>query len=167
MSEEYRIPTHRVRAELLLAGQGTIRADLFLGEHTERNVGRERPLDLLNGSKAYIPLGHPERGSILVRRRAVLMASLSADEALRSDPAAEELLSETRIEETDAREVHVELLLEDGTEISGSITYVRPPGERRLQDFLNTSETFFRISDGDTLHLVNGERTVRISADPD
>lgn len=164
MNEEYRIPKFRVRVKLLLSDRTTLRADLFLGEHTERENGRERPLDLLNDDEAYFPIQHPERGSELLCRRAVLLASMSADEAVQNDPGARALLSEARSEATDAREVRVELLLEDGTEVSGTVAYILPRGEQRLQDFLNTSGRFFRVWDGETLHLVNSDRSVRIRA---
>jgi len=164
VTEEYRIPTRRVRVELLLAGRGTIRADLYLLEHGERAIGPERPQDLLNGTKRFLPVEHPERGTVLVRRRSVLMASLAADDALENDPGARELLAEARIEETHAREVPVEVRLEDGTEISGTVAYVRPRGEQRLQDYLNSTETFFRVWDEGAMHLVNGERAVSIRA---
>ena len=164
MTEEYRIPTRRVPAELLLAGRGTMRADLYLLEQGDRTIGPERPQDLLNGTKRFFPVEQPERGTVLVHRESVLMVSLSSDDALESDPGARELLSEARIEGSHAREVHVDLRLEDGTEISGTVAYVRPRGEQRLQDYLNSSDTFFRVWDGDAMHLVNGDRTVSIRA---
>lgn len=167
MSEEYRIPKYRVRTELLLVGRETIRADLFLAEHAERHAGRERPFDLLNGEKTFFPVRTEERGTILVRRRGVLMASFSADEALENDASARELLAEARTEGTDAREVEVEILLEGGTDVSGRVAYVLPPGEQRLQDFLNRTGPFFRVWDGETLHLVNRDRVVRIRARPE
>lgn len=166
MTDEYRIPTHQIPVELLLAGPSTIRGDLCLGEHSEREIGPERPLDLLNGDKRFFPVRKDGEGVVLVRRRAVLSASLSADDVVRIDPTARELLSEAPVEETDAREVGVELTLEDGTEVSGTVAYVLPRGERRLQDFLNSSETFFRVWDGATLHLVNGDRISRLRAEP-
>lgn len=167
MTEEYRIPTHRIRADLLLAGQETMPADLYLGEQSERDLGRERALDLLNGKKGFIPVQLPGDGTVLIRRTSVLMASLPADDARENDPRADELLEEARAGGTDAREVDVEVLLEEGTRITGKVAYVLPRGERRLQDFLNNSETFFRVWDSDTLHLVNGDRAVTITARSD
>lgn len=167
MTEEYRIPTYRVRAELLLAGQETMPADLYLGEQSERELGRERPLDLFNGKKSFVPVKLPKEGTVLIRRTAVLVASLTAEDVRENDPRAEELLAEARTEGTDAREVDVEVLLEDGTRITGTVAYVLPRGERRLQDFLNNSDTFFRVWDGETLRLVNGDRAVTITARSD
>ena len=167
MTEEYRIPTHRIRADLLLAGQEMMPADLYLGEQSERDLGRERPLDLLNGKKSFLPVKLPEDGTVLIRRTSVLMASLPADEARENDPRADELLAEARTRGTDAREVDVEVLLEEGTRITGRVAYVLPRGEQRLQDFLNNSETFFRVWDGETLRLINGDRAVTITARSD
>ena len=164
MTDEYRIPTHRIRSELLLAGQETMPADLYLGEQSERDLGRERPVDLLNGKKSFIPVQLPDDGTVLVRRTSVLMASIPSEDARETDPRADELLDEARAGGTDAREVDVEVLLEEGTRITGTVAYVLPRGERRLQDFLNNSETFFRVWDGDTLRLVNGDRVVTITA---
>ena len=167
VTDEYRIPTQRLRVELLLTGQETMPADLYLGEQSERDLGPERPLDILNGKKSFFPAKLPEDGTVLVRRTSVLMASLPAAEARENDPRADELLSEARSEESDAREVDVQVVLDDGTRVTGTVAYVLPRGERRLQDFLNNSETFFRVWDGEFLRLVNGDRAVTITARSD
>lgn len=167
MTDEYQIPTYRVRTEMLLAGRETMSADLHLKENSERNVGPERPLDLLNGKKSFFPVQRPGGGTVLIRRTSVLMASLPSEDARENDPRADELLTEARTESSDAREVGVEVLLEEGTRITGAVVFVLPRGERRLQDFLNNSGTFFRVWDGDTLCLVNGHRTVTITARSD
>lgn len=167
MTREYRIPTRRIRAELLLTGRDQIPAELYLGEQSEREMGPERPLDLLNGKKTFFPVRLPEDGTVLIRRTSVLLASLAAEEVLDGDPRADELLSEARMQGTDAREVELEVLLEEGTRISGSVAYVLPRGEQRLQDFLNNSATFFRVWDGERVHLVNGDRAVTVTARSD
>lgn len=164
MTDEYRIPTYRLPVELRLTGRGTVRAGLFLGEHAERGHGRERPLDLLNGDKSFLPVRLADGGHVLLRREAVLVASLSAADALKGDPSARELLEESGHEETDARSVEVDLTFEEGSEVSGRVAYVQPRGQQRLQDFLNDSDTFFRVWEDETVHLVNSARAVSISA---
>ena len=59
----------------------------------------------------------------------------------------------------------IELILEDGSRVHGSLTYWRPQGQRRFQDYLNSAEEFIPVREGDTIHLVNRERIVFASAD--
>jgi hypothetical protein len=59
----------------------------------------------------------------------------------------------------------LEVLLEDGREVKGEITYVRPGGQRRPVDFLNSADLFFAVRDGDRVHLVNRSRVVSVITD--
>ena len=55
------------------------------------------------------------------------------------------------------------VLLEDGTDLQGTVSYVMPEGQRRLQDYLNRGPRFLIVRAGETARLVNRGRIVRIS----
>lgn len=156
MTEGYRVPKHRVPAEVVLAGQPPREIELFLAERAERHTGRQRPSDLLASDEPFFPVRAGASGHELLRRSAVLVLSVRARDEL--DPAPPE--SEGPAEEgAERREVFLQM--EDGTEVRGSITYLGPSGSRRLQDYLNRAEPFVRVRDGDLIRLVNTARIAR------
>ncbi len=59
--------------------------------------------------------------------------------------------------------VTVELSLEDGSSVEGELTYWRPEGQRRLQDYLNSAERFIPVRADGLVHLVNRDRIVSLS----
>lgn len=163
MSEEFYVPKHCVTAELRLPDCPAMDVDLFLGERAERHTGRERPSDLLNGAKRFFPVRTRQGDAMLVRREAVLTLSFSA-EVLGPDPGIPGgPLAEGEEEPADLRRVEVTILLDDDIRVTGEVAYVLPRGEQRLQDFLNRmEEPFFRVWEGERVHLVNREHVVRI-----
>jgi hypothetical protein len=52
--------------------------------------------------------------------------------------------------------------LREGVTVRGTIGYVMPEGQRRLQDFLNTETPFVLIRDGDQARFVNKHHIVKI-----
>lgn len=168
MSQEYHVPTYRLPTELRISDSAPMDVDLFLGEHAERHKGRERPSDLLNGEKQFFPVETSYGGHLLIRKAAVLFLSVSTEDVLANDPGMKDLLDAGQETPREARRVKAAIRLEEDTRVTGEIIFFMPPGEQRLQDFLNLSpETFFRVWDGDRVHLVNGDRIVRIEVRED
>jgi len=157
VSDEYRVPKNQVSARVVLPHRPEEQLTLFLGERAERHSGPERPSDLLNGDSRFIPVEFSESGFALLRRASVLlMVVRPADELLsddgREDPTGPESGG------SGARRRGVRLVMDDGTEVGGTVEYVMPPGESRLQDFLNEADAFIRVRDGDRVQLVNTAR---------
>lgn len=146
----YRVPKFQVPAEVLLVGQEPMRISLHFSEHNERRTGRERPSDLLNGNKTFLPVRAEEGDMGLIRREAVMVLTVDAREE------AEDVDGDSAPE--GARRQRIRVYLEGAREVEGVVTYLRPAGQQRLQDFLNSSEQFFPLRDGDAVHLVNKHR---------
>lgn len=161
MTEGYRVPKHRIPAEVVLAGQPPREIELFLAERAERHTGRERPSDLLASGEPFFPVRTDATGHELLRRSAVLVLTVRAEDELDPAPPEPEGLAEAGAPAEDAERREVFLQMEDGTEVRGSVTYLGPAGSRRLQDFLNRADAFVRVRDGDLIRLVNTSRIVR------
>lgn len=156
MKEDYSVPKHPVPIRLALAWQEPEELSLYLGEHAEKHTGAEYPSDLLNGGDSFLPTIGSDGSLLLFNRIAVMVLSVSAKYEER--PAGD------RVEEEGDRTVaEVEFALEDGKRIAGVVTYWRPRGQRRLQDYLNSAEHFVPVRDGEIIHLVNRDRIVSVS----
>lgn len=156
MSEEYRVPKFRLPVGVTTvggpAGEPLV---LHLSERSERRVGRERPSDLLNGRQSFLPVSGPDDVSRLLARSALLVLSVPVE--------AEGGAGEDDAVETDGCcTERVEVLLENGLRLSGTVSYVQPPGRRRLLDYLNGSEGFLALREGEKVHLVNKGRIVHV-----
>lgn len=157
MTEGFVVPKHPIAIKLKLAWLPVMELDLYLAEHAARHTGAEHPSDVLNGNDLFIPARHRDEGQyLLFQRTEVMVISVAAKYEERQVDEGES--------EEGATTVDLELTLEDGTRVEGSISYWRPPGQRRLQDYLNTSEQFVRIREGDTVHVVNRDKIVSVSA---
>jgi hypothetical protein len=156
VKEDYSIPKHPVPIRLALAWQEPRELSLYLGEHAEKHTGAEYPSDLLNAGDSFLPAIESDGSLLLFNRIAVMVLSVSAKYEER--PAA------ARVEEEGDRTVaDVELVLEDGKRVAGVVTYWRPRGQRRLQDYLNSADHFIPVRDGEIIHLVNRDRIVSVS----
>lgn len=161
MSERFQVPKHEISARVLLPGGSRRELTLYLGERAARHSGPERPSDLLNGDERFVPVRFPERGFALLRRRSIVAVRVDAEDELAGTADDEELFGpDAAPEGVERREVRI--VLEDGTEVTGTIAYAMPPGERRLQDYLNRGRPFVRVREGDHVDLVNSERVVRV-----
>ncbi len=159
MSELYRVPKREVAAEVILLGQAAAQVKLFLSERAETHLGAERPSDLFSGAGAFIPAVDPAGGPVLLQRDAVMVVSVSAEEEFGGDgQRAEDLAADQ------ATKIEVEVVLQDGNKARGTLTYIRPDGQRRLQDFLNQSDPFLALREAGKARLINKRRIAKISA---
>lgn len=162
VTDEYQIPKRQVEAEVTLLGEAPRAIRLYLSETAQRHAGPERPRDLLNGPAAFIPAIDEEGRFLLLQREAISILSVAAEEE--ADGGTGELdLEEMEAELVQSRDVHLKLA--DGREIRGRVRYVRPEGQQRLQDFLNSVELFFAVHDGDSVHLVSRHLVTWIASD--
>lgn len=158
MSEKFQVPKHEVSARALLPGGEHEELKLYVSERAERHSGRERPSDLLNRDDRFVPVRLSDSGFVLLRRTAVLVMVVSLEDELVAG-----VVEGGEGPDAEGAERHeVRLVLDEGTEVEGSVTYVMPPGEQRLQDYLNQAPGFVRVRDGDRIQLVNTGRIVRV-----
>jgi len=159
MTEVFRIPRVRVTAQVSLAGRHTREVSIFLSERAETHSGHERPIDVLNGSRRFLPA--LERDSLVfLNLDAINMVSVPAELEYTED---EMMLLDIAVQQQTYR--HIEVALEDGAMLAGDVAYVMPEGQRRVQDFLNNHERFFRLRDGEHARLINKTRVLWISQD--
>lgn len=159
MTEVFRIPRVRVNVQVALLGKRTRDVSIFLGERAENHSGHERPSDQVNGDRKFLPA--LERDTLVfLNLEAVTMLTAPAELEYTEDEL--QLLEIAIQQETQRR---IEVVLEDGTTLNGDVAYVMPEGQRRIQDFLNGTERFFRLKDGDRARLINKSRVLWISQD--
>ena len=150
--ERLRVPKRRVEVELLLLGSGRQRVAFFLGECSSEHLGGERLSDLLNGSADFLPA--IELGSdlpIFLGRSCIGAALIAGAE----EPADDATLP---------TEHEVTIALTDGQELTGALSFVRPPDRSRILDFLNDAPAFFPLVLGERLALVNKRSVARVVA---
>jgi len=159
MTEVFRIPRVRVSVQVALVGRRNRDVSIFLGERAETHSGHERPSDVLNSARKFLPA--LERDSLVfLNLEAVTMVTVPAGVEY-----TEEELQLAYGAVPDETRRRIEVVLEDGTTLDGDIWYAMPEGQRRVQDFLNTPDRFFRLREGDRALLVNKTRVLWVSQD--
>ncbi len=153
----YQVPKRKVLAQVVLKGHARKDIQIYLCDCGESQWGQERPSDLLNAGNGFIPVTDTDSKVLLLQREAVMLLTVPAEHEVGAGYPEE-------VEQAGVTTTHqLELLLEDGTSLSGSVTYLRPAGRRRLQDFLNNAELFFPVRTGDLVQLVNRSCVVSVS----
>lgn len=153
--EELRIPKRRISAEFRLHSCAeSERLDVFLSDNAPAHRGPERLSDLLNGDTEFLPVLEEQTNRMrFVHRTAILVARVSPEEE--PDDAASE--------QTIPTEHAVRLLLSDGSSVEGLLSYVLPPERSRINDFLNSAPTFFRVLEKTGVALVNKRHLVQVT----
>lgn len=162
MSERYQVPKNEVPAHVVLADGTEGELHLYVSERAERHTGRERPSDILNDEAPFFPVRFSDTGFALVRRSSVLVMTVRLEDELVAGGSEGAGLLQTGPAVEDAERHEIRLVLEEGTVVEGSVTYVMPPGERRLQDFLNQTPRFVTVRTDGSARLVNSDRIVRV-----
>lgn len=150
--EELRIPKRRVSVDVMLPDGKVRRVNVFLAEQATNHEGSERVSDLLNGEGEFLPAFDLETKTMtMMNRSAVLVARCpSEDEA------------DLSAEFTIPTEHDVQVTMVNGDQLEGLITYVRPPENARLPDFLNDRSPFFALQEKEQVALVNKRHVARI-----
>lgn len=157
MSAEYQIPKRKIRATVCCPGQADRETWLYVGETAECHFGPERPSDLLNGSNPFIPATDDDGTFFLLQRDAISVCTIAAEAEAGAAP------TEEGAEAAISYAIRVRMV--GDREVAGTLTFVRPEGQRRLQDGLNGSEPFFTVMDGDRVHLVSRRHVIWIAQD--
>jgi hypothetical protein len=158
MTSEYRIPKQEVSAEVSLLGHPRKVVKLFLHERAETHAGPERPSDLLNGAGEFFPVIEPPGKLVLLHRDSVMVISIAVGSEFHgSDPAGEAAAGEG------ATELSVEVILQDGSHLRGTVRFAMPEGRNRLIDFMNLPERFLTMREESLARLINKRRIVRIA----
>ena len=151
MADELRVPKRRAQVELLLPGGGSRQVEVFLAEFAGSHAGHERLSDLVNGDSEFLPAMDLTTGAMsFVGRAGIAAARVGRD-------------WESSYGLGDAEEHEVEIELSQGTTLRGIIQFELPPSRSRLLDYLNDSQPFVRLDEGEKVVLVNKRHIARVA----
>lgn len=154
MTNTFCIPRVRIRAQVALAGRRVREVNLFLGARAQSHEGHERPSDVLEASRGFLPALDGDT-VVFINLEQIAMVTVAAELEYTADELA--VLEAARVQNTNRC---LSVILEDGTMLSGEVAYLMPEGQRRVQDFLNCPERFIRLRDGDLARLVHKSRVL-------
>lgn len=155
MSDFY-VPKRQVTSKARVIGDGAEHTwELYLSETAQNHAGPEVPSDLLNQEVRFIAVKDADAGFLIVNRRRVLFVDVPADEEFHAAGLGVEDLAAAV-----SKAVDVELLLQNGERLRGTLVYIQPPGQQRLQDYMNVAPDFIALRDGATAHIVNRREVV-------
>jgi hypothetical protein len=121
----------------------------------ETRSAPERPSDVLNGKQRFLPVSSKDHGFLLLEVSSIVWLTVPADVELGATSlSTEDLAAEMAVS------ADVELKMESGDVLKGTLVYLQPAGKRRLQDFLQDTAPFFALRDGLVAHIVNSARIV-------
>jgi len=158
VTQEYRVAKRELTAEVTVAGEKPAILKLFLAERTRAHAGDERPSDLLNGPDPFLPAVDRKGRLRLLRRDAVVVITVPADH----EPGSE--ATETAgAPLPSSRHADVEVILESGDAIRGTVEYDMPESRSRLLDFLNREDRCLAVRHKGQVHLVNKRHIARVN----
>ena len=160
MTDPFRVPKHQIAAEVCLSGESPMQMKLFLSECAENHEGTERPSDLLNGPAKFLPAAGGDGKMTFVNRDLLTAVRVQVEDEFSGD-----VLMAMALSSEEARSSQIDVVMEDGSQFQGTLSYLMPEGQRRLQDFLNHSDRFLVVREGETVVLLNKNRIVHITAD--
>ena len=145
----FQVPKRKVKAMVALTGHPLTTMWLYLCDSGDSQLGRERPSDLLNKGSDFIPVADADDNLVLLQKDAIMLVSVDAEQEVGAGYPEE-------VEQAGLVITHnLEMLLVDGTQLSGSVSYLRPDGGKRLQDFVNDADQFIPVRNDDTVVLVS------------
>jgi hypothetical protein len=153
-----RVPKVQIRSDVILVNRKPASYKMFLAD-TDAGGTCERPSEMLNGSRTFLPVVDAEGGIAFLPVDAIIMMTIPTVWEYRQ-PAAEGT-------GPGPREITAELAVDllDASRISGTIRY--PSDEAtRIQDFLNQPDRFITLQQGETVAFVNKRHVARISPLP-
>lgn len=153
MTNEYRIAKERIAVVVHTMRGEAIVGDLFVQAHARHRTGPEDAPDVMNDDEPFFPLAVEGGPTLLVAKDRVRL--LEVEERGAGDDAADAVPG--------ARLTPIELTLDDGSTVEGSIYLEQTFGRPRLLDFLNRARSrFLTLYAGDGVRLVNRRLIERV-----
>jgi len=148
-----KLQTIKKRVEVVFEDGTRMEGSLFLSTASAHRWGKESIEELLNGGRKYLPMELNRGELVLLSKKAIVMA-LAKEKDPEPIPA-------------NAKRIPAEIVLRSGETLRGEVYNDLPMTHLRLSDYLNQSETFFRIEVGATHCFVsNGFVRLIKPADP-
>jgi hypothetical protein len=149
-----KLRTIKKRVEVVFEDGTRMEGSLFLSTASAHRWGNESIEELLNGGRKYLPMELSAGELVLLSKKAIVMA-FAKEEGNEPVPA-------------NAKKIPAEVTLRSGERLRGEVYNDLPMTHLRLSDYLNQSETFFRIEVGATdCYVSNGFVRLIKPADPD
>jgi hypothetical protein len=149
---DLKVPKWRTRVDFQFPHREQASLAVYLSDFAHDHQGPERLSDLLNGPRDFFPAHDDDKDrTVLVNRRNVSVARVVLD--IEASPSEQYTLP---------YENQVRILLVDGAEVLGLITYVRPDDRARVLDFLNEPPLFFPVMEKEQVALVNKLCVIRV-----
>ncbi len=148
---ELRVPTMALAAEVVCAdGRGFV-GRIFVPASASRHPGPMRPEEWMNEGSAFFPfLPDDSQAPVLLNKREVLVISVPAVADAGDIPdGAENPIRRVSIETRQRR-------------FEGTVVIDMPENQSRVLDYLNRSEAFLTLREGDRHHLILKERITRV-----
>ena len=142
----FTIPKERVPARILLEDGSAIEADLFVSVAVE-GVRIERASDVL-WRDPFLPVKSSDGTFRILRSASIACLTVRAEFESRAELAAEDLAAGA------THSAKLAFRLRGGTKIEGTVVYLAPEGQRRVQDFLNQNDACVWVRDEDLVHVV-------------
>ena len=146
---ELRVPTIALDAEIV-CGDGTWFAGrIFLPAASSHHSGPMRPDEWMNDTTPFFPfLPANSPAPVILNKAEVVVLSVVVEGSLEEEGV-----------ESPHRRVQVEC---KERIVSGLIVIDMPEGHQRVLDYLNRSDPFLIVRDGDREHLVRKQRITRV-----
>ena len=156
MQEQYAVPKHKFEAEIKFSDQKLFTLTLFLSQGAAVHMGPERPSDILNGPISFLPAVDEMGNLVLVNRDMMRIASVPETSEFGADEPVDEFaaVSSSSV---------VEVAMDDGTTIVGTVSYVLPQAQSRLQDYLNSQIRFLIVRGEGLARFVNRRFVSRVT----
>ena len=141
----FQLPRTALPARLTLTHGKPRTGTIYVGARVSSHDGPETPLEMLNRPDPFFPFRPAEDDQILLVAKGQTIA-LAVDRAPITDP---DRLSA-------ARELRIELVLDNGATLAGRASVELPEHQSRPLDYLNAApEPFFAITTDESSHYVN------------
>ena len=146
----FQLPHLAVPARMTLAQGRPQAGTIFLAARVPQHDGPETPLEMLNRPEPFFPFRPADTGDVLLVARSQTVA-LAVQHGPIADP---DRLSA-------AKELRFELVLSNGTSITGHAQVELPEHHSRILDYLNAGAApFIALSSHDSTHFVNRAHVV-------
>ena len=143
--------TYRVFATITLSEGTSMEGDIHLQAASALHVGGETAVEMLNRPERFFAVSVPSGDVALVCKAQVVVVTCGAD-----------LWEVDQERRAISKKFLLDVCLVDGQQISGSAYWELPSTHPRPQDFLNSPETFFEITEEGNVHCVNRTLVTRV-----
>ena len=155
MSNPYVVEKQRVSVQALLPNRSVASLSMFLEPNAMRESGFCRPSELFERSEEFL--------SVLDDSGAVSFLARDAIMALAVPAHLEESDKGNGLEDPQGAErQEVEVSFVDGTLLRGTIVYLLPDSNNRVQDYLMQDSAFFRMRSKGSIYIVNKKRVASV-----